>query len=36
MNVSRETPDEILIQINNSDPSNIDVCKVNLNTLKMD
>ncbi len=35
MSVSRETPDEILIQINNSDPSNMDVYKVDLNTHKM-
>ena len=35
MSVSRETPDEILIQINNSEPSNMDVYKVDLNTHKM-
>ena len=35
MSVSRETPNEILIQINNSDPSNMDVYKVDLTTHKM-
>lgn len=35
MSVSRDTPDEILIQTNNSDPSNMDVYKVDLNTHKM-
>ncbi|MCM4166430.1 Dipeptidyl aminopeptidase BIII [Arenibacter antarcticus] len=35
MQVSREKPEEILIQINNSDPSNMDVYKVDLNTHKM-
>lgn len=36
MNVSRETPDEILIQFNNTDPSNMDVHKINLNTRAME
>ncbi|MBU2905756.1 S9 family peptidase [Arenibacter algicola] len=35
LSVSRENPEEILIQINNSDPSNMDVYKVDLNTHKM-
>ena len=35
MSVSRETPDEILIQTNNSEPSNMDVFKIDLNTHKM-
>ncbi len=35
MSVSRETPDEILIQTNNSEPSNMDVFKVDLNSHKM-
>jgi dipeptidyl aminopeptidase/acylaminoacyl peptidase len=35
MSVSRETPNEILIQINNSDPSNMDVYKVDLTSHKM-
>ncbi len=36
LSVSRETPDEILIQLNNSDPSNMDVFKVNLKSHQMD
>ena len=35
MSVSRDTPEEILIQSNNSEPSNMDVFKVDLNTHKM-
>lgn len=35
MSVSRETPNEILIQTNNSDASNMDVYKVDLITHKM-
>lgn len=35
MSVSRETPNEILIQTNNSEPSNMDVFKIDLNTHKM-
>ena len=36
MKVSRETPDEIMIQFNNTDPTNMDVYKVNLNSGKME
>ena len=36
MSVSRETPDEILIQYNKIDPSQMDVYKVDLNTNEME
>ncbi|MGB5691356.1 MAG: S9 family peptidase [Flavobacteriaceae bacterium] len=36
MSVSRDMPDQILIQANNSEPSNSDVYKIDLNTKQME